>query len=666
MCCKRNISFIIGFLFVLVTSSPAWAVHGGRGDKKGAHNQRVSGFKRLVCTYCHFPKKGKGVKIWPEDPIGAQTVPGAKGIKTICSSCHYPGNAMNALSGFIMDRHEDKGHDFNNGNILCDTSLLGTGENHVMLEQVEIDPQIGKLHIALNPSFPLRTKGGKNKDNKDQAQKDSGFTCTTCHNPHEQPKKDISGNGDYLRVQKERLAGQSNSRTPFCLQCHEDRNEEGTSQKAQHGGTIECNECHHPHDGFYQTERLAELARSILIQEVTPVNFRALPNVESFSSLTKDTIVQAKDTTTQDVSSLCYACHGPTASDEMGEAGAPPLFGDNCDTPQEHHPMGSQAQLGKAPRAPGLKTATLNSREQVTCISCHNGFHRGNNLHFLREDFTNDDAALCSSCHTNKSEAGLGSPGRAHNQIAGESLNQRGRCMFCHFIHDGPDRGNQQMPSINTLLRVEPINLAWSDQIHNTHQEDFEDLCFGCHGTQCYMGGAGKQGARLQVEKYFSHRFSSIPSEKIRPTFPISDGDLEKVLDDYGVAEGKIYCGSCHDIHSSSNMPYLRGEDSPYVSDGYCTQCHILSLYGSSTHPTGVHPQAGVTVEEFPEIVYGGKSGEARGITSDESATGQVLCLTCGTPRITQDTLWAFPLVAKPEVGVFPSILQEGMQGLWE
>lgn len=633
MCCKWNILLIIGLLIILGTGSPAWGVHGGRGDKKGAHNQRVSGFKRLVCTYCHFPKKGKGARIWSDNPLGAQTFPGAKGVKTICSSCHYPGNAMNALSGYIMGLHEDEGHDFSNGNVLCDTTLLSIGENHVMSEQVELDPQVGKLHNALDSTFPLRTKGEENKEGKDQAAKTGEFTCTTCHNPHNQPNKDISGNGDYLRVGKKKFAGESNSRTLFCLQCHEDRSEDGALQKVQHGGSIGCSECHHPHDGFYQTEQIAGLARTILIQEVTPVNFRALPNVAAFGSLpndTKDTKdVQDTPDIDQDVSALCYACHGPTASDEMSEAGATPRFGDNCDTPQEHHPMGSQAQLGKSPRAPGLQTASLNNWEQVTCTSCHTYFHRGNNLYFLRKDFTNDDSTLCTSCHTNKTADGLGTPGRAHNQVAGESLNQRGQCMFCHFIHDGPDRGNQQMPSVNTLLRVEPINLAWSDQISNTHKEDFEDLCFGCHGTQCYMGGSGKQGARLQIEEYFSHRFSSVPSEKIQATFPISDGDSDKVLDDYGVAEGKIYCGSCHDIHKSSNMPYLRGEDSPYVSDAYCTKCHVLSLYGRSSHPTGVSPRQGVTIEKFPEILYGGKSGENRGITSDESATGQVLCLTC-------------------------------------
>jgi len=512
MCCKRNISLIIGLIIILGTGSSAWAVHGGRGDKKGAHNQRVSGFKRLVCTYCHFPKKGKGARIWSDNPLGAKTLSGAKGVKTICSSCHYPGNAMNALSGYIMGLHEDEGHDFSNGNVLCDTSLLSTGENHVMSEQVELDPLVGKFHNALDSTFPLRTKGEENKEGKDQAAKTGEFTCTTCHNPHNQPNKDISGNGDYLRVGKGKFAGESNSRTLFCLQCHEDRSEDGALQKVQHGGSVGCSECHHPHDGFYQTEQIAELARTILIQEVTPVNFRALPNVAAFDSIPNDTQdtkdVHNTSDIDQDVSALCYACHGPTASNEMSEAGATPLFGDNCDTPQEHHPMGSQAQLGKSPRALGLQTASLNSRNQVTCTSCHTNFHRGNNLYFLRKDFTNDDSTLCTSCHTNKTADGLGTPGRAHNQVAGESLNQRGECMFCHFIHDGPDWGNQQIPSVNTLLRVEPINLAWSDQISNTNKEDFEDLCFGCQSWYPMLhGGQWQTGGQVTDRRIFQSSF---------------------------------------------------------------------------------------------------------------------------------------------------------------
>lgn len=609
-----NLKLITSLVLAALTCicSQALAVDGGVGHDMGAHNQKAAGIRGPVCASCHFTKAGKkeNVKIWADLPQGAQTLPGAKGVQTICSSCHYPGNAVNARSGFTLGNHEPEGHDFIYGNVLMDTSLLGVGESHVMAERVETDPNRGKLPAALDENFfPLTTASGK----------DSGFTCTTCHDPHIQPNQDITGNGDYLRTKEEKTVGQSGQRTPLCLQCHED-----SSKGRQHGGSSSCNQCHHPHDGYYQLSREAQLGRSILTRKVSPVNFQALPNVAAFGP-------SDGHESSPDVSSLCYSCHGPDAPQEMREAGATPIFGDGSKTKKAHHPMGSQAQLGKALRAPGLRRAVLNSSGQVTCTSCHNGFHRGKNLHFLRTDFTADSASLCTFCHSDKTAKDLGVAGAAHRQVCGKSPNQRGECMFCHFIHDGPDRGEHNRPATRALLRIEPVNLAWSDQANDTDTEDFEDLCFGCHSSSLYMKGTEKEGARLQPQKYFSHRFSSVPSDKVHPTLPVSDGDLSgKVPDDYGAGQGKIYCGSCHDVHKSANAPYLRGKDSPYRGSGFCARCHTdLPGNGQSSHPVAVCPRPGVTDEKFPRFAYGGKSGLPQGITSDESPEGQILCLTC-------------------------------------
>jgi len=697
-------------------SSAALAVDGGAGDGGGAHNQKIAGIRGTVCASCHFSVSDKGEKIWPDIPIGAQTLPQEKqespltGVQAVCSSCHYPGNAVNARSGFIMGRHEPHGHDFTHGNVLVDTSLLGTGESHVMSGQAQVDPEIGKLRTAMNNTvFPLRDADIQVQGKQGEVRggsKDSGFTCTSCHDVHTQPNKDISGNGDYLRTKDKKMVGESNQRTAFCLQCHEDtpnddkgtrgQGDKGTKVSSpgsrQHGVSAGCNQCHHPHDGYYQLKKEAQLGRSILTQRINPVNFQALPNVVAFGPAGENTVISdqlsviskdsekqvissqlsviSKDsnsqpatsirqpvsgnsekletdnfeletsfpdnlelkTSSEDVSALCYNCHGPSASQEMRDAGATPIYGSNGGSAphKAHHPMGSQAELGRAPRAPGLKSAVLNACGQVTCTSCHDGFHRGKNLFFLRQDFSNDSSSLCTACHTDKTAKDLGIQGSAHNQICGKSQNKRGECMFCHFIHDGPDRGEQQQPATRALLRVDPVNLAWSDQAGDTNTSDYEDLCFGCHSSDEYMKGTGKEGARLQPEKYFSHRFSSVPSDLIQATFPVSDGDLNGVVDDYGVEKGKIYCGSCHDVHHSANAPYLRGKDSPYAGGGFCAHCHTENpANGKSSHSIDVSPRPGITEEEFPRFAYGGKSGVCRGITSDESATGQMTCLTC-------------------------------------
>jgi len=623
-CAKRSLPLLLAGSFLatwVALGSQALAVDGGAGYESGAHNQKIAAIRGPVCTYCHFSKAGKkeGEKIWADTPLGAQTIPGARGIKTICGSCHYPGNAVNARSGFTLGSHEPKEHDFINGNVLLDTSLLGIGENHVMAEQVELDPNRGKLPASLDEStFPLAAAS----DNRD-----SGFTCTSCHDPHTQPNHDISGRGDYLRTREEKSVGQPDQRTSFCLQCH--RVDSKNKNSRQHGASLSCSLCHHPHDGYYQLGRQPQLARAILISKVRPVKFKALPNVVAFGPAAAGG-VEAGGGGEEDVSSLCYSCHGPSASPQMREAGARPLFGDDCETKRAHHPMGSQAQLGRAPRAPGLNKAVLNSSGQVTCTSCHNGFHRGKNLHFLRANFTADSATLCTFCHCDKSAKELGAPGYAHRQLLGQSPNQRGECMFCHFIHDGPDRGSRKVPATEALLRPDPVNLAWSDQAADTDTEDFEDLCFGCHSSDLYMKGSGAKGAKLQPDKYFSHRISSVPSEKIHPTLPISDGDQLKVVDDYGAGQGKIYCGSCHDVHKSANPPYLRDKDSPYRGSGFCARCHSeLPAGGQSSHPVNVFPRPGITDERFPRFAYGGKSGLPYGITSDESPSGQLLCLSC-------------------------------------
>ena len=138
--------------------SHTFAIDGGSGDPEGAHNQVLPGLKDKICKRCHFSKRGKAPKIWEKVPLGAETLTNTKGMRTICQTCHYPGNAVNAISGFSLGTHPIGGHEYVNSNVFVDQSESGLGEDHVMHDWANPDPLEGRLPKKLDPAFPLKKR----------------------------------------------------------------------------------------------------------------------------------------------------------------------------------------------------------------------------------------------------------------------------------------------------------------------------------------------------------------------------------------------------------------------------------------------------------------------------------------------------------------------------
>ncbi|MBN2373707.1 hypothetical protein JXL19_07970 [bacterium] len=611
------LTFSIYLGLLLLAPIEVTAVDGGSGDPEGAHNQILPGLKDALCKRCHFVKSGNAPKIWKDVPLGAETIKDTKGVRTICQSCHYPGNAVNAISGFSLGVHPTGGHEYSYSNVFLDKTNSGQGEDHVMHDWADIDPVTGRLPEGLNPAFPTKKadKWGYPRQKGDTENK--GFYCISCHDPHKQPEEKTDGTGDYLRLKEGGNLGASGDRTIFCLQCHQN-----IPEKPQHGVKLGCQRCHHPHDSIIRIEDDPILGQWILLVPIRKTNFRALPNVPSFGSQENEIDL--------DMSSTCYGCHNPSRPADFSKLGAAIIFGDDTDTPKEHHPMGSQAMIKGMIHADEVMFPSPEG--QLTCISCHDGFHEGKNPYFLRQDFTEDAAGFCSVCHNEKTSEDLGpAKGQGHRQIFGKSPNGRGDCMFCHFIHDGRDCGTESTPAIEALIRVQPMNLAWAKKGDIQSTEDYEDICYGCHGDIIYMKGSGYEGAMLQPDKFASHPFSGAPHlVKPREGFLISDGQRSETINDYGVPSGEIFCGSCHNVHKASNKPYLRVDDSPYLGQGFCEGCHTeCPAEGRSSHPVGMPPNMDKTVAKFPDTLYGGGSGDPRGITRGNEPDGETLCLTC-------------------------------------
>ncbi|MGA1867020.1 MAG: cytochrome c3 family protein [bacterium] len=613
-----------------------------------------------ICNACHTPHNAQGPKLW--------AIPGALprdgytplfgGYRQLCYTCH---NNSTATTGFESV--------FKGGSLKGDYT-----QDHIMHEAATTE---GKDTIWYKPGiFPL-DEGGWDKDTIPDPKvvgpsysSGPGLYCGSCHDPHRQ---------GYIRGED----------PPFiCLECHKysyirssnlvhsqkfilNESEIDDSLdifKEEHEAKRDCFECHHPHKGRTRIEEDQNYGKKILTVEYEPRLFRALPNVPEITESEEEPLT----------SSFCYGCHGPFDDADKSVLGAPQIYGDDAslELRREHHPMGTATR--KRLRALGTPAEFLNNAGEITCISCHDGFHgkgpfdnkddaRKNN--FLRGDFINDNPEFCVTCHTNKSPEDLGAMG-AHYQTQDISPVKRkvisvgkaedtpcGGCMFCHFIHDGKEQGNESIPQLDALMRKE------------SGSDTYVSLCYGCHLDRNIVGGQGSEGALLKPEEYFMHPLNrAIESSRQKVTsatfvtiYPVSDGVEEAVLNDYGVDKGQMYCGTCHDAHRAKNLsknpdepeylPYLRGDKSPYEVNGFCEECHDNNgEFLKNSHSLGKPLTAtiagrlnlGRPLEKIPlnrvEIFYQGGSGNEGGVTSPfnlnlgtsaKKYEGEMVCLTC-------------------------------------
>ena len=710
--------------FCLCFPAITLAVNGPHFIDPNAGAGMGNGTYKGTCAVCHIPHGGKGPKIWAkgiEDPQNATF----GGIHALCYSCHDgSGGAISGLRDvFSRKNYED--------HVMHGAATVKPGD-YPLAASLKMVGSINKKIFPLNPEdwdtvpaiikqdAPRGTGDAHGRHEINYQRGGSGLYCGTCHNPHGNSTGIYKIGDDYLRT-KDGNVGTPGRRKEFCNECHGNI----------HAPDSDCLDCHHPHQGATLMADNETIGRKIFIHEVVPAPFVAKPNVARIT-----------DSPGEDFSSsLCSGCHGPRGAALWGPAGATTIYGDDAGGfgaggagaaggvgglgvmgaagAREHHPMGTQAVFGKIPRARGCSQSLMNPAGELTCVSCHNGFHQGDRANnFLRWDFSHDSALFCCVCHPDKSAYNLGDEQRGHHQVGETSPVKRlvtvkdpetkanvqklvgcGNCMFCHFIHDGQNengtqRGEIMTPDLDALMRVPPLNLAWADKWNDPDLFDYEDMCFGCHGRSGIVKGAGLAGSKLLPPRTldpaertlpgsirFSHRFATTPKSEttamnIRPggKFPLSDGPGLGTLDDYGVAPGLIYCGTCHDVHNNRinpRSPYLRGTRSPYVAMGFCEECHTapgctMFIDPMLNHPLGRGPDLGGGIGGVPGLGTGlaggatsttwlpefttGLSGEKGGVTfvpaGEAPIAGRVICMTCHSVHAASTTFdgWAdFP-----------------------
>ncbi|MGA1840367.1 MAG: hypothetical protein ACMUIU_07050 [bacterium] len=599
--CAGLVSLIIGS-FITSTNVQAF-----NGPHKLSQNE---------CDVCHIPHHAADDMLWARATTGPFT-----GVKRLCYSCHGKGYfGAKDIYNIFNEYGEDVTYD------------------HVMGQDASID---GSSIIREDwAPFPLKEKEGGD-----------GFYCGSCHDPHIDPYEPVGdqGGGDYLRQETADLIKNAKDKeNSFCNQCHKGVI---SGDAYGHGSKRGCYDCHHPHNS-------KNPGSNILISPL--VSFTAVPNCRGFSD-------------SGETASACYGCHREGSGFD-GALGAP-LAGDDLDTTREHHPMGIGADASTSGHQP-TQAGPLSPSGELYCASCHT-VHDGTNDHYLNPrvvpDFDPDNSGLfCIACHSTKTIEDLGPWGEGHHQ--GSPDNQ---CLFCHSIHNAPndpdatyqtdeDEANQfnASVSVDVIMRIAPENLAWSDKKNEpADTRDYEDACYGCHYRQDIVGSEfslNEDNALLRdnVERnYFSHRFDAVPSASIKliDTFDdglpiVSDGQETETINDYGVEEGRIWCGSCHNVHrqnpftAEKNQDYKKRRSAYLREDNYgsslCYSCHTSyhEDLGGKNHPQDVPLRGGV-----PPLYYQGYSGGIGGITNGETAFdtayGNVVCQTCHSVH-TAKTNW--------------------------
>lgn len=631
----------------LVAAGTAGAVDGGSGLGAGeAHN--ASG-PQGTCSKCHIPHGGKGDKIWAADLTATTDF---TGVHLLCNSCHYTGNSWGAVSG------------------IPSVFTLGAFQNHSM--NTWADTTTTKVTIPGGGLFPLDltdtdTIWGITAPDGDGA--NHGFYCGSCHNPHKQPFTNITGAGDYLRVDTAQAAdiaafGGSGARVGACVQCHPNTFSAGAIATGHSGN---CMICHDPHRGATVATGAGDalIASKILKVDATTLPFSAPPNVISFS-----------DTYAGQIAGVCYNCHS-----QVGAGFLPDNSAQLTDT-SEHHPMGINTPFGAASvHAPGATSAIVGA--EMTCTSCHD-MHNGTQDFYLKAasgtytGTASDSGTYCVTCHSNKTVANLGAQNaNSHNMskasspvtVTGdEGGTGQGECFMCHYIHDGATNATAANPgddpSEDTLMKVQPVNLVWAATAEAGDGDalDYEDMCFGCHsntaitGTPAGIGNASFPNTAGDPT-FESHIFTGTPSASgdspvatnmTAAGLPVgAAATLALPGGEYGVVAGDLYCGTCHNVHvqsgtDSEGQYFRRTNNSASVRSGLCTDCHGASPMvggsgGVSTHPTGaaaVLPTTPITAATVPATYGDGGDGRQGGrsagsVPGGGTATGQMQCETC-------------------------------------
>lgn len=235
-----------------------------------------------------------------------------------------------------------------------------------------------------------------------------------------------------------------------------------------------------------------------------------------------------------------------------------------------------------------------------------------------------------------------------------------------------------------------PVNLTWSDKAGDTSLSDYEDVCWGCHARyiwswpsyglphdpsfgvcqveSCHPGISSDSNSTHPVsapDTWHSHPVNAdalLANPNIIPGInnPFGDGPVlsdnisglaagPNPNNDYGVDYGRIYCGSCHNVHTNYYRSYLRCNNNIETRSisFICIRCHgndTVALgcdtispfdigagddhpYNSPPKPNGPSP----TKDQFPIFLTRASSEVYRlgGKTFNGQQDGGMVCETC-------------------------------------
>jgi hypothetical protein len=564
---KAILSYLGICLFVFFCCSPAaYAVDGSAQTAYNGHLCQVSGSTKSVCANCHIPHGAKGMRIWARGEIQGKT---NVVVKDLCASCHYQGNKdfPGIQSGLLMGTAQWNGGKNTDRNNLNGNVFLGGSANHVMGLQLKPNQSDGVSFVTSKAE--VLNSNNKNEGVGFPFSATEGFYCGSCHNPHKQPNKDESGNGDYLRYNvTSASAGATHDRAQFCRQCHP----QASRTKDSSGNSIcsihpvdptkpdnqVCDICHRPHDGYP-----SEANAGVFVYEVPPVNIDPSAGIYGLATNSR----KSGPNGVKYESEQCIACH--IKSDEWIKAGAPKLNVNHGQHPMLHSWAKTSCSASGCHKADkdGLPhDGSVNrfeldgfnadgspapfSQQIFGCTGCHTHHSstiEGNPSFLDHASFKNDGTAFCEYCHDYPNTDKQGNHPKNHTSLAAGNgkhyktptdvnnplmrviiANNKGSvkcggCMFCHFIHQNDkDNDPRIIPTISpdradirSLMRVPPVALNWGVEgapnqgaisLRTDPLDRYEALCYGCHSNENIVGPYEK-GSRLNPALH-SHRFA--------------------------------------------------------------------------------------------------------------------------------------------------------------
>lgn len=708
---KENVTkilWVLGiYVFIFFCFAPiAHAIDGsnlpdGQDPGNTGHLYVFPNHDKGVCDNCHIPHGAVGIKIWSPKEKNPFADGEGDTVRDLCDSCH-----KGDIDGFssITTSGKQMG---NNGNV-----FLETGADHVMKKSksgcdhdVKYYPNSDKAIIPGTEVFPLDESEGFY----------CGTCHNPHKQPLDASGEPIeNGDGDYLRTQDGEYVGTTHDRRLFCRQCHPKAETIEYPIAVHKDENPKCYDCHRVHDAYQYPEGVpdrCEKERDIF-KEIVPDEpwFQSPPDTDTIEAtytyeskqcmgchFSTEHWLDAPKMQRERIhhpmgrkwgTTSCSICHGATSASI------------------------EKIMFDGKPEDGGVPDR---DKQVFSCISCHYNHTEVGNTNFLRyatfeadgSQVTDQTPSFCGFCHderdneeklttafpkhakgvdllkknngkhfkTPEQAQALTIERHAYNyDTKTEEVVGCGGCMFCHFIHPNAEDDTRLTSPLTTdlltLMRIPAVALTgWPQPGVIPTINRYEALCNGCHSNSEIVGDIGAIGGEgdslLRPSVYFSHRFACDPnSTHTRNNTDFANGGFPKadsmpgagptsnsVMDDYGTEEGQIYCGTCHDVHDNSKVPYLYRKSwddkaSPYEAGGFCNQCHCTEENNdpgagdAPPHPVGDDkgPNPPLTAGAWLSEFFGGGSGSNKGITADTTInppisggtdTGGVLCLTC-------------------------------------